>query len=124
MRHKVHKKKFGRQSDHTRAMLKNLTTSLILYEKIKTTRAKAKAVAPRVEKLITLARAVDKGKVSVREAIRRFESELFDENASRKLVEELGKRYAKRESGFTRMIALRNRSGDAAPVVQIELITH
>lgn len=103
-------------------MLKNLTTSLILYEKIKTTRAKAKALAPRVEKLITLARSVETGKVSAREAIRRFEAELFDENASRKLVEELGKRYAKKESGFTRMTALKNRPGDAAPVVQIELI--
>lgn len=122
MRHQVHKKKFGRQADHTRAMLKNLTTSLILYEKIKTTRAKAKAVAPRVEKLITLARSVEAGKVSAREAIRRFEAELFDENASRKLIEELGKRYAKRESGFTRTTALRTRPGDAAPVVQIELI--
>ena len=122
MRHKIHKKKFGRQVDHTRAMLKNLTTSLILYGKIKTTRAKAKAVTSRIEKLISLARNVDAGKISLREGIRHFESELFDANASRKLIEELGKRYAKRESGFTRMTALRTRPGDAAPVVQIELI--
>lgn len=122
MRHRVKKPKFGRQPDHTKAMLKNMTTSLILHEKIQTTRAKAKAVGPRVEKLITLARKVEAGKVSEREAIRKFQAELFDENASRKLLGDLAKRYAKRDSGFVRIINIGNRDGDAAPVVQIELV--
>lgn len=122
MRHQVKKRSFGRQPDHRKAMLKNLTTSVILYEKVKTTKAKAKTVAPRVEKLITIARHIESRKISVQKGIRQFQKELFDKNASKKLVEDLGKRYAKRESGFVRIIPLYNRAGDAAPIVQIELV--
>lgn len=123
MRHRVKKQpKFGRQNDHVKAMLKNLVTSVILYEKVQTTEAKAKAIAPRIDKLISLARAVGTGKTSEREAIRRFQMELFDENASRKLLQELGKRYVDRTSGFTRITHLGARGGDAAPMVQIELL--
>jgi large subunit ribosomal protein L17 len=122
MRHKVKKVKLGRQNAHLAAMIKNLVTSVILYEKIKTTEAKAKAAQPRVEKLISLARAVELGKKPEREAIREFNRQLFDENASRKLLEELGKRYADRTSGFTRTTHIGNRAGDSAPVVQLELV--
>ncbi|KKT75071.1 MAG: 50S ribosomal protein L17 [Candidatus Peregrinibacteria bacterium GW2011_GWA2_44_7] len=62
MRHRVKKVKLGREADHRNALLKNLATSIILHEKIKTTKAKAKAVVPKVEKMITLARAVETGK--------------------------------------------------------------
>lgn len=103
-------------------MMRNLATSVILYEKVKTTQARAKAVAPRVEKMITAARKVEAGEMTKMSAIRKFKNELFDENASRKLLEELGKRYAKRTSGFTRIIKIGHRSGDAAPVVQLELV--
>jgi large subunit ribosomal protein L17 len=103
-------------------MLKNLLTSTILYEKVQTTVAKAKAVQPMVEKLITLARAAESGKKPKREVIREFDRQLFDKNASRKLLEELGKRYADRNSGFTRITHLGNRPGDAAPKVQLELV--
>lgn len=122
MRHKVKKVKLGRQNGHMTALLKNLVTSVILYEKVKTTEAKAKAIQPKVEKLITLARAAESGKKPVREVIRTFNRELFDENASRKLLEELAKRYADRSSGFTRITRLGHRAGDAAPLVQIELV--
>ena len=122
MRHRVKKVNLGRTNSHTVALLKNLVTSIILFEKVKTTEAKAKAAKPQVEKLITLARAVESGKKEKREAIREFNRQLFDENASRKLLEELGKRYADRTSGFTRTTHLGNRSGDAAPIVQIELV--
>lgn len=121
MRHRVKKSNFGRQGDHQRALLKNLTTSVVLYEKVKTTQAKAKAVAPRVEKLISVARSVEAGKTTKMDAIRKFKRELFDENASRKLLEELGKRYADRQSGFTRITHIKQRAGDAAPLVQLEL---
>lgn len=122
MRHRVKKITLGRENGHTIAILKNLATSIILFEKVKTTEAKAKAVRPQVEKLITMARAVESGKKEKREVIREFNRQLFDENASRKLLEELGKRYADRTSGFTRTTHLGHRSGDAAPIVQIELV--
>ncbi len=122
MRHRSKKTNFGRQTDHQKALLKNLATSVILYEKVKTTQAKAKVIAPRVEKLITLARAVEAGNKTQKNAIRRFKQELFDENASRKLLEELGKRYKDRTSGFTRITNIGVRAGDAAPLVQIELV--
>lgn len=122
MRHKVKKIKLGRQNAHTAALIKNLVTSVILHEKIKTTQAKAKAAQPQVEKLITLARAVESGKKAKREVIREFNRQLFDENASRKLLEELAVRYADRTSGFTRTTHLGNRAGDAAPIVQLELV--
>lgn len=121
MRHRVKKIRLGRNRDHVTALMKNLATSIILYEKVKTTRAKAKAVAPKVDRLITLARAAESGKKSKREVIRILNTELFDENASRKLLEELAKRYVDRTSGFTRITALGFRMGDAAPLVQIEL---
>ena len=122
MRHKTKKVKLGRQPDHVSALIKNLTTSVILYEKVKTTRAKAKAIVPYIEKIITIARKVENGKMGKREGIRELSLRVLDANASRKLLEELGKRYATRSSGFTRITALGFRSGDAAPVVQIELI--
>ncbi|EKD93890.1 MAG: 50S ribosomal protein L17 [uncultured bacterium] len=122
MRHRVKKVKLGREADHRNALLKNLATSIILHEKIKTTKAKAKAVVPKVEKMITLARAVETGKKTKREVIRALEGQLYDENASRKLMEELAVRYKDRNSGFTRMTNLGFRAGDASSMVQIELI--
>jgi ribosomal protein L17 len=122
MRHRVKKVKLGREADHRNALLKNLATSVILHEKIKTTKAKAKAVVPKVEKMITLARAIETGKKSKREVIRALEGQLFDESASRKLIEELAVRYKDRNSGFTRMTNLGFREGDASSMVQIELI--
>ncbi|MDP2624762.1 MAG: 50S ribosomal protein L17 [Candidatus Peregrinibacteria bacterium] len=122
MRHRVKKPKFGRQGDHTIALLRNLVTSVILYEKVKLTQAKAKAIAPRVEKLITLARSVESGKKSKREVIRQLDGALFDEKASFKLLEELAPRYKDRTSGFTRITNLGPRAGDSAPMVQLELV--
>jgi len=123
MRHRIKRSKIGgREPDHRNALVKNLITSLILHEKIKTTEAKAKAIAPRVDRLITKAKSVASGAKSEREIIRDFKTELFDENASRKLLEELAKRYSDRTSGFTRITHFKNRHGDAAPVVYIELV--
>ncbi|MFA5842914.1 MAG: 50S ribosomal protein L17 [Candidatus Gracilibacteria bacterium] len=123
MRHRTKKLKIGgREPDHRNALVKNLITSLILHEKIKTTEAKAKAIAPRVERLITKAKSVASGAKLEREIIREFKASLFDENASRKLLEELTKRYSDRTSGFTRITHFKNRPGDAAPVVYIELV--
>ena len=114
MRHKVKKVKLGSDKDHRRALIRNLAMSLIIHEQIKTTAAKAKAVQPFVERLITLAK--NKDTVS---GIREVDKLLQHESASKKLFEVLLKRYDKQNSGFTRIVKLGYRNGDKAPVVQI-----
>jgi large subunit ribosomal protein L17 len=94
-----------------------MATSIILYEKVQTTQAKAKLVKPVVEKLITASKKKD---LSV--TLRTLNAYLTDENASRKLTRELLERYKDRQSGFTRIIPLGFRDGDAARMVQIELV--
>lgn len=101
---------------HLSAMLGNLASSVILYEKVKTTRAKAMAVKPMLERMVTIAKTK-----SATQALRYADSLLPLKSASAKLVEVLGPRYKSKKSGFLRIIPLGNRVGDAAPVVQIEL---
>ncbi len=117
MRHKVKKVKLGSDKDHTTALMRNLAMSVIIYEKVKTTSAKAKAVQPFVERLISIAKNKEK-----KHAIREIERLLQHENASKKLMEVLKEKYKDRDSGFTRITKLGNRHGDNAQMVQIELI--
>lgn len=117
MRHKVKKLKLGTDKDHRTALLRNLAMSVIIYEKVKTTSAKAKAVQPFVERLINIAKKKEK-----RHAIREIERLLQHENSSRKILEVLIEKYKDKPSGYTRITKLGYRSGDNAPVVQIELI--
>jgi len=118
MRHKVKKVKLGSNKEHTTAIMRNLAMSVIIYEKIKTTATKAKAVQPFVERLISIA----KNSKEKRNAIRQIEKLLQHESASRKIIEVLVGKYKDRNSGFTRITKLGYRSGDNAPVVQIELV--
>ena len=117
MRHRVKKVKLGSDKDHTRSMLRNLAMSVIIYEKIRTTEKRAKAVAPLVDKLINIAKKKEK-----KDAIREIERLLQHENSSKKIMEELVKRYKDRPSGYTRIIPIKYRAGDAARVCQIELV--
>ena len=117
MRHQVKSKRINRNEAHLDAMLRNLATSIILYEKVKTTQAKAKIVKPIVEKMITIAK-----KNTLPISLRRLNAYLTNKNASKKITRELTERYKDRNSGFTRLIPLGFRAGDAAPMVQIELI--
>ncbi len=117
MRHRVKSKRLNRNKAHLDAMLRNMATSIILYEKIKTTKSKAKVVKPIVEKLISNSK-----KQSLPVAMRALNSYLSDKNASKKLIRELLERYKDRNSGFLRVIPLGFRAGDSAPIVQIELI--
>ena len=117
MRHKVKKVKLGSDKDHTTALVRNLAMSVIIYEKIKTTAAKAKAVQPFIERLISTAKKKEK-----REAIREITRLLQHENSSRKILEILIEKYKDRSSGFTRITKLGYRNGDNAPVVQLELV--
>lgn len=105
------------QRDHAAALLRNLATSVILYEKVETTASKAKMVRPIVEGLITIAK--EKDAVS---AIRQINQVVFDQNAGKKLLEVLKDRYKTRKGGYTRVIKTGRRQGDAAPTVSIQLV--
>ncbi|MCR3921115.1 MAG: 50S ribosomal protein L17 [Firmicutes bacterium] len=109
-------RKFGRRSAHRRAMLRNLVTSMFLAEKIETTEAKAKQIRSITEKMITL------GKRNDLHARRQALSYLLDENAVTKLFEEIAPRYLERQGGYTRILKMGTRRGDAAPVAIIELV--
>ncbi|MBD3361089.1 50S ribosomal protein L17 [Candidatus Peregrinibacteria bacterium] len=117
MRHKVKKIRLATDKSHRTALLRNLAMSVIIYEKVKTTNAKAKMVQPFIDKLINIAKKKEK-----REAIREIERLLQHENSSKKIMEVLVEKYKDRPSGYTRMTKLGYRNGDNAPVVQIELM--
>jgi len=117
MRHKVKKVKLGVNKEHTTSIMRNLAMSVIIYDKIKTTEAKAKAAQPFVERLITIAKGPNKV-----HAIREIEKLLQHENSSKKIFEVLLEKYKDKKSGFTRITKLGYRSGDNAPVVQLELV--
>ena len=117
MPHQIHQRKFGRTSGPRRSMLKNLTLSVLRYERVKTTEAKAKEIRGRVERMITLAKQND---LAARRAIvAAFPNEPLVVN---KLFDEIAPKYADRTSGYTRIVKIGLRRGDAAPIVQIELV--
>ena len=116
MRHRRVGKTLDRNSAARRALLRNLATSVVLYEHVNTTLAKAKAVKPLVEKLIT------KGKVKSLAARRELLKTLTVESAVNKILEELGPRYATRPGGYTRLIKLNARAGDGAEMAQLQLV--
>lgn len=107
---------FGRKADHRNHLLRNLVTSLILFETIDTTQAKAKEIKPIVDKIITAAKKADLT------ATRTLSAYLFDTNAVRKAIKELAPRYSTRTSGFTKSYHLKNRNGDDAQMMRLELI--
>ena len=117
MSNRVDGRKLGRKTGPRLALYKNLTVAILRYEQVKTTEARAKEVRGRVERMITLAKD---GSLSAR---RRVVSELPDEPlVIDKLFKEIAPRYADRTSGYTRLVRLGIRNGDAAPIVQIELV--
>jgi len=116
MRHKKKGTILDRSKKPREMMLRNLAASIVIYEKVKTTEAKAKAVKPLVEKMITAAK---KGDLNAR---RKLISALPQEKAVKKLMEVLGEKYKEREGGYTRIRRLGYRSGDGAQMVQIELV--
>jgi large subunit ribosomal protein L17 len=117
MRHNVQKLKLGLPRGQRVNMIGNLATSLILHEKIQTTQAKAKALQPYIDKLVNL------GKLGAKKnTIREIGMVLQNDLSAKKLIEDIGKRYPDRVSGYTRITNVGFRQGDAAPVVQIELL--
>lgn len=108
--------KLGRTSSHRRALFRNLVTSLLATERVETTEAKAKEVQPIAEKLVTLAKRGDL------HARRQAASYVMNEDTVKKLFDVIGPRYADRAGGYTRIVRLDHRRGDAAPMVLLELI--
>jgi large subunit ribosomal protein L17 len=99
------------------ALYRNLVVAVLRYERVRTTEAKAKEVRGQVERMITLAR---EGSLDAR---RRVVAELPNEPlVVDKLFREIAPKYGDRTSGFTRIVRLGQRAGDAAPIVQIELV--
>ncbi len=117
MRHKVKKTILNKPRGQRDLLIRNLATSLIIHEKIKTTEAKAKALKPVMDKLINTAKNKDKV-IAIREIKKTVTTDL----GVKKLMEVISKKYENRQSGYTRIIKLGFRAGDAAPLVQIELI--
>jgi large subunit ribosomal protein L17 len=116
MRHKIKRKKLNRNSSHRKAMFANMATSLVMNEQIKTTTAKAKALRPYVEQLVTKAR---EGTLAAR---RDIISRIRDKKAAEKLMSVLASRYKTRPGGYTRVIKAGFRYGDMAPVAYIEFV--
>lgn len=117
MRHKVKKHRLARPAGPRKLLIGNLATSLILHSKIQTTKAKAKALQPIIDKLIITAKRKER-----RDAIRITGKVLQNELSSKILFEELVKKYQDRETGFTRITDIGFRNGDSAPLAQIELL--
>ena len=116
MRHAKTHRKFGRRSDHRKAMLANLACALIKHEQITTTLPKAKDLRPVVEKLVTL------GKRGDLHARRQAVSQIRDLAMVKKLFEVIGPRYKSRNGGYIRLMKAGFRYGDSAPVAVIEFV--
>jgi large subunit ribosomal protein L17 len=116
MPHQVHQRKFGRQTGHRKSMFRNLTLSVLRYESVKTTEAKAKEVRKFIDGMIVLGK--DGSLVARRKAI----GWLPEHEIVEKLFTDLAERYADRPSGFTRTTRLPRRVGDSAPMMLIELM--
>lgn len=116
MRHRISGRKLNRTSQHRQMLFRNMSQALIRHEQIVTTLAKARELRPVVEKLITL------GKRGDLHARRQAFARLRDNDMTSKLFEVLGKRYADRNGGYTRIIKAGHRYGDAASMAVIEFV--
>jgi large subunit ribosomal protein L17 len=118
LRHHRSGKKLGRDSAHRKALYSNLAGALIEHGRIKTTEAKAKAVKPIAEQMITLGR---RGDIHAR---RQATAYLRSQDVVHKLFSEVAPRFADRPGGYSRIVKLGPRQGDAAEMVYLELVDH
>lgn len=116
MHHRHKGKILGREIGPRKALLRNLIISLVLTERMKTTEAKAKALRSKIEKIITLS------KINNLNSRRKLISHLQNQEAVKKLLNVLGPRYQERRGGYTRIIKLGQRRGDAAKMAIIEFV--
>lgn len=123
-------RKLGRTSSQRKAMLRDITTDLIINERIVTTEARAKEVRSTVEKMITLGKRGDlharrQAATFVRNevaSVREEDESIVVESALQKLFNDLGPRFAERQGGYTRILKTEPRRGDVAPMVVIEFV--
>ena len=116
MNHRKTGRKLGRTSAHRKALFRNMVTSLLQHEQIRTTDAKAKELRGVTDRMITL------GKHGTLHARRRALETIRSKDVTSKLFGELADRYRERPGGYTRVIKLGQRPGDAAPMSMIELV--
>ncbi len=116
MRHLVASKKLGRNSAQRKALLRNLVTSFLEKERIRTTLAKAKATRPLAEKMITLSRT------NSLHARRRALKFIYKQDVVKKMFEEIGPRFSERPGGYTRIVKLGPRDGDGTEMAMLEMI--
>jgi large subunit ribosomal protein L17 len=116
MRHRVKGKKLRRDTAHRRALLRNLVTSFLEKERMRTSLAKAKAARPLAEKMITLAK---RNTLHARRQAARF---IFGKEVVKKLFSELGPRFSERPGGYTRIVKIGPRRGDGMDMAMLELI--
>jgi len=109
-------RQFSRKTDHRNHLIRNLATSLVLFEKVDTTEAKAKEVKSFLDALIARSKKADLN------AIRSLKAVLFDQNAVKKIIGELIPRYSNRNSGFIKSYRLKNRLGDNSAMIRLELV--
>ncbi len=118
------KRQLGRDSAHRKALLRNLSTSLIVNERIETTESKAYELRSYADKLVTLAKRGDLH--ARRQAQKKIFSVVADESkgqsALQKLFDDIGPRYADREGGYTRVVKTEQRRGDGAPMAYVEFV--
>ena len=116
MRHRIAGRKLSRPTGHRLSLLRTAVTDLLRHEALRTTEAKAKEIRRAVEKVIT------RGKTDTLHSRRLAASVLTDQRVLKKLFDELGPRYEDRPGGYTRIVKLGSRKGDAAPMAIIELM--
>ena len=109
-------RKLGRNSSARKALFRSILTSFFRHERIETTEAKAKEISGLAGQIITLAK---RGDLSAR---RMVIARLMDEEVARKLFDEIAPKYVERQGGYTRVLKLGNRRGDAAPMAILELV--
>ena len=115
-------RKFGHSAAHQHLMMANMAASLFAAEGIVTTEAKAKAIRPIAEKLITKAKKAQEGEPLRVHRIRQIQGYLGDKEMTYKLVSDIAPRYAERNGGYLRILKLGPRQGDNAPMARIELV--
>jgi len=120
VRHRRKGRKLGRDSAHRKALYSNMCGALFEHGRIRTTEAKAKELRPIAERLITLARKDPEDVAAQRHAV----AYLRSRDAVYRLFHEVGPRFTERPGGYTRIVKLGPRPGDAAPMAYIELVDH
>jgi large subunit ribosomal protein L17 len=116
MRHHLSGRQLSRNASHRKALMRNMATALLRYETIRTTLPKAKELRRVVEPLITL------GKSDSLAGRRRAFSQLRDNEIGTKLFEDIGPRFKARAGGYTRILKMESRPGDAAPMALMQLV--